>query len=92
MDEATKKEHQKEPCVNECCLLSQCCTVVCCKVKNKCECLLLLPEVWVAESKLCQVETSIKRVLDTGKADGQMKALPTKTLATVKEACQCNRV
>ena len=61
-------------------------------MEDRCGCLLLLPEVWVAESKLCQVGASIKRVLDAGKTDGQMKALFTKTLEEVKEECECKRV
>ena len=57
------------------------------KVNNICECPLLCPEVWLAEAKVGQVEKTIKNLIETGKADNQLKALLTDTLAKVQEAC-----
>ena len=57
------------------------------KVHNICECLLLCPEVWLAEAKIGQVEKTIKNLIETGNPDTQLKALLTSTLAEVQEAC-----
>ena len=43
-------------------------------------------EVYAAEAKLCQVETSIERIQEMGKVEGQMKSLLEETLTKVKKA------
>ena len=57
------------------------------KVRDICECLVLCPEVWLAEAKIGQVEKTIKNLIETGNPDTQLKALLTSTLAEVQEAC-----
>ena len=81
-------------CVNACCLCSSTCSF--CQddwtkdfiVKSRCECLLLLAdgEVYSAETKMCYVESSMKRVLETCTVSGQMKALLEATLPKVTKA------
>ena len=56
-------------------------------VKKRCECLLLLGEVFVAETKTCHVESNLTRVLQAGKVTGQMKSLLEATLPKVTKAC-----
>ena len=51
-----------------------------------CESLLLLPEVYSAESKLLHVQSELKKLMDTNKLQGQMKSLCAITLEKVKEA------
>ena len=57
------------------------------QVNNRCACLLLCPEVWLAEAKVAQVEKTIKNIIESGKADNQLKALLQDTLVNVQEAC-----
>ena len=57
------------------------------QVNNRCACLLLCPEVWLAEAKVGQVEKTIKNLIESGKADKQLKALLQNTLINVQEAC-----
>ena len=56
-------------------------------VKKRCECLLLLGEVFAAETKTCHVESNLTRVLQAGKITGQMKSLLEATLPTITKAC-----
>ena len=56
-------------------------------VKKRCECLLLLGEVYMAETKTCHVESNLTRVLQAGKVTGQMKNLLGATLPKVTQAC-----
>ena len=51
-----------------------------------CESLLLLPEVYSAESKLLHVQSELKKLMDTNKLQGQMERLCANTLEKVKEA------
>ena len=56
-------------------------------VKKRCECLLLLGEVYVAETKTCHVESNMTRLLRAGKVTGQMKALLEDRLPKITKAC-----
>ena len=85
LDEATQQERRKDFCVYMSCF--SCKALLDYKVHNVCECLLLCPEVWLAEAKIGQVEKTIENLIETGNPDTQLKALLTSTLAEVQEAC-----
>ena len=55
-------------------------------VRQTCESLLMLPEVYSAESKLLHIQSELKKIMDTKKLEGQMKTLCSNTLEKVKEA------
>ena len=81
LDEQTQQERKKDFLF----CLGMCIIVVIGKawlqyqVNNRCACLLLCPEVWLAKAKIGQVERTIKTLLGTCKADNQLKASLTET-------------
>lgn len=68
--------------------------------RRRCECLLVLGQVYIAETKTFLVEPNMTRILQTGKAIGQMHSLLEATIPKVTKAsamfvqsmCVCSRV
>jgi ferritin-like metal-binding protein YciE len=55
-------------------------------VDRICECLLIMHEVYAAESKLLHVQKSIESILASGKLKGQMQKLIAMTNKKVNKA------
>ena len=86
MDDATKQQHKL---VSSCYCVSLCswqCFINLINEVATCECLLLLPEVYSAESKLLHIQTELNKIMDTGKLEGQMRTMILSSSKLVNQA------
>ena len=91
MDPETKKQHQNVPFTLHPSLLCVFASVMSCYcmwlTRHEAGCQCIACQVYVAESKLLQVQNSIEKVLEAGKLKGQMFTIMKSTQGQVKEEC-----